>query len=180
MAVYVALLRAVNLGGATQVRMATLARMFGLSGWIDVRTVLQSGNVVLRGKTADPATIERDLESEAKRHLGLTTDFFVRTSPEWRTILSGNPFCSPAEHDPAHLVVTVLKEAPSSARWKELARSIRGREKVHGDGRCAYIVYPDGIGRSKLTAAVIERALGTRCTSRNWNTVRKLDELASS
>lgn len=180
MAAYVALLRAVNLGGPTQVRMAALAELVERAGWVDVQTLLQSGNVVFRGAAADPSEIEQGLESLAARRLGLTTDFFVRTGAEWHAIASKNPFSRAAAQDPAHLVVTLLKDAPSSVEWKQLAESIRGREEVRGEDRHAYVVYPDGIGRSKLTAAAIERALGTRCTSRNWNTVRKLDQMATA
>ena len=62
---------------------------------------------------------------------------------------------------------------------KALQQAIKGREVVRAKGRFAYIVYPDGIGRSKLTSALIEKMLGTRGTGRNWNTVLKLAALAA-
>jgi uncharacterized protein (DUF1697 family) len=180
MTVFVGLLRAVNLGGSTQVRMAELAGLLGRSGFEEVRTVLQSGNVVFRGKESDPSRIERTIESQLLGSLGLSTDVFVRRASEWQEIVRRNPFPRAAEADPAHLVVTVLKHAPTGDGWKALRGAIRGSEVVAGSGREAYIVYPDGIGHSKLTAAVIEKNLATRGTSRNWNTVLKLDQLVSS
>ncbi|MGA7862020.1 MAG: DUF1697 domain-containing protein [Thermoplasmata archaeon] len=180
MTVYVGLLRAVNLGGSTQISMATLAELMSRKGFEDVHTLLQSGNVVFRSEATDTGRLERTLETEVAKGLGLTTDFFVRTASEWREILQQNPFPREASEDPAHVVVTALKRAPSSEEWAALRSAIQGRERVRGSGRHAYIVYPDGIGRSKLTAGLIERKLATRGTSRNWNTVQKLGQLASS
>jgi uncharacterized protein (DUF1697 family) len=179
MTVFVSLLRAVNLGGPTQVRMTALASLLTKGGLEDVHTLLQSGNVVFSSDEPDSDRLERTLEIQLARGLGLTTDVFVRTRSEWQEILRRNPFPREAETDPAHLVVTCLKRAPTDEQWKALRGAIRGRETVHGSGRQAYIVYPDGIGRSKLTATLIEKQLATRGTSRNWNTVLKLDQLAA-
>jgi uncharacterized protein (DUF1697 family) len=71
----------------------------------------------------------------------------------------------------------VLKDAPKAGAVKALQAAITGREIVRAHGREAYLVYPDGIGPSKLTHALIEKTLGTRGTGRNWNTVLKLDVL---
>ena len=112
--------------------------------------------------------------------MGFEAEFFVRSAADWRSIVKSNPFPGEAARDPNHLLVTVLKTAPSPRQWQDLADAITGREKVVPSGRVGYFVYPDGIGRSKLTPTLLERKLGTRGTSRNWNTVRKLDELAFS
>ena len=71
-----------------------------------------------------------------------------------------------------------LKDAPDAADVKALQAAVKDREVIRADGRQAYIVYPDGIGRSRLTSALIEKKLGTRGTGRNWNTVVKLNALA--
>jgi len=126
------------------------------------------------------AELERLLEKEAKARLGLETDFFVRTGAEWREVVEGNPFPDEAESDPSHLLVFCLKEAPKAAAVEALQEAIRGREEVRAKGRHAYVTYPDGIGRSRLTNAVIEKHLGTRGTGRNWNTVRKLQALVEA
>ncbi len=74
----------------------------------------------------------------------------------------------------------VFKRAPKPADVEALRAAITGREVVEAVGAHAYLVYPDGIGRSRLTTALIERTLGTRGTGRNWNTVLKLAALAAS
>ena len=73
-----------------------------------------------------------------------------------------------------------LKAAPGEAELAALKSAIPGRERIEAHGRDLYIVYPDGIGRSKLTLALIERKLATRGTGRNWNTVLKLQALAGA
>ena len=113
----------------------------------------------------------------AKR-LKVQCDYLVRTAQEWRAIIAGNPFPDEAQSDPGHLVVMCLKTAPAKAAVQDLAAAIRGRELIRAVGRELYLVYPAGIGLSKLTGALIERKLNTRGTARNWNTVLKLAALA--
>ncbi len=172
----IALLRGVNVGGNQKIAMADLRTFMQQLGFADVKTLLQSGNVVFDGK-GSAAHLEARLEHEAAARLGLVTDFHVRTNREWRDVIAANPFPTEAERDPAHLVVVCLKEAVTPARVASLRAAIRGPERVEAQGRHAYIVYPAGIGTSKLTAAVIDAKLGTRGTARNWNTARKLEAM---
>jgi len=135
---------------------------------------------VFGSRSQPTAKLERLLHEATAKHLGVTTEFFVRTAKEWNAIVDANPFPAEAKRDPGHLVMMCLKDTPPPAALKALQAAIRGREAVKAKGPQAYFVYPDGIGRSKLTIAVIERILGTRGTARNWNTVTKLGALAES
>ncbi|MBM2812150.1 MAG: hypothetical protein HW416_2909 [Chloroflexi bacterium] len=171
---YVALLRGINVGGHAQVAMADLRNLLTGLGFGDVRSLLQSGNLVFRSDAQPGANIERLLEREAASRLDLRTDFLVRTADEWTKVVSSNPFAEIAERDPSHLVVMFLKAAPDEAAVDALRAAVVGREEVRAVGSQAYVTYPDGIGRSRLTIAVIESKLGTRGTGRNWNTVLKL------
>jgi uncharacterized protein (DUF1697 family) len=83
-----------------------------------------------------------------------------------------------AADDPSHVLVIFLKDTPDRAAVTALQQAITGREVVRAEGRQVYIVYPDGIGRSRLSNATIEKKLGTRGTGRNWNTILKLASLA--
>jgi uncharacterized protein (DUF1697 family) len=179
MSVHIALLRAVNVGGSTPVQMAALRALLTQMGFGEVRSLLHSGNLVFGGGSPGGSSLEPALEAAIAKRFALQIDVFVRTASEWHTIVAQNPFPREAEQDPGRLVVTVLKGAPSATAWKGLDAAIRGPEVVRGVGRHAYIVYPEGTGRSRLTLALIERQLGTRGTSRNWNTVTKLDVMAS-
>lgn len=174
---YVALLRAVNLGGHNKADMPALRELLTDLGLDDPRTVLRSGNVVFGADDRSAEELEQLLEAEAKRRLALDTEFFVRTAPEWGEIVASNPFPDEAKSDPSHLVVMVVKGAPDRQAVTALQEAITGRELAQAGGRHLYLVYPDGIGRSKLTAALIEKTLATRGTARNWNTVVKLADL---
>lgn len=178
MSVYIALLRAVNLGGDTVVKMDGLRRLVERTGFTRVRTVGASGNVVFRGGEVPTDDLASRLEARLARALGRTTRVFVRTSAEWKVTIDQNPFREEAVRDPSHLTCWALREAPTPARWRELTSSIPGRERAAGAGRECYLYYPDGIGRSRVTSALVERALGTQGTARNWNTVLRLSEIA--
>jgi uncharacterized protein (DUF1697 family) len=104
-------------------------------------------------------------------------DFFVRTAEELDAAIAHNPFPDEAKRDPAHLLILFLRDAPSPSAIKAMQGAIKGPELVRARGREAYLVYPEGIGRSKLTAAVLDKHVGTG-TGRNWNTILKLAALA--
>ncbi len=174
---YVAVLRAINLGAHNRIAMADLRAMCDTIGLANARTLLASGNLVFETRATSGAQLERLLEAASTTHLGVTTDYFVRSAREWQAIVDANPFPAEAKSDPDHLVMMCLRDAPGPAAVALLQSAITGREIVRAKGKQAYFVYPDGIGRSKLSIAVIEKALGTRGTARNWNTVRKLGEL---
>ncbi len=180
MTTYIALLRAINVGGTKTIAMADLRAFVEALGFDDARTLLQTGNVVFEGKAQGAAAIERLLESEAAKRLDLQTDFMIRTDKELAAIITRNRFPNEAKRDPSHLVVQFMKDAPTAAAVKSLQGAIKGPETVRAIGKQLYVVYPDGIGRSKLTAKLMEDKLGTRATGRNWNTVLKLAALTDS
>ena len=177
---YLVLLRGINVGGKSMVAMAELRAMFAEMGFADAKTLLQSGNVVFTAKGKAPAALEQPFEAEAEQRFRRRIDFFVRSAKDWQQIIADNPFSAEAKRDPGHLVVMCLKDAPAAAAVKALVAAIKGRETFRIAERNAYIVYPDGIGRSTLTNALIEKTLETRGTGRNWNTVLKLAELVEA
>jgi len=176
--IYIALVRGINVGGHRPVAMAELRETVAGLGFGDVRTILQSGNLIFRCDARTSASLEEMLEAEAKGRLKLHADFFVRSAKEWKEVVARNLFRKEAERDPGHLVVMFLKSAADSNDVKAIQAAITGPEIVRADGMQVYIVYPEGIGRSRLTNAVIEKKLGMRGTARNWNTVLKLGAIA--
>jgi uncharacterized protein (DUF1697 family) len=174
---YIALLRAVNLGSHNKIAMADVRELFDALGMRNVKTLLQSGNVVFSTARRDHGALELLFERRAVTNLGITTDFFVRSAAEWNQIVEGNPFAREAKSDPGHLILLAMKGTPDATAVASLRAAIKGRETFHVAGSHAYFVYPDGMGRSKLTVGVIERKLGFAVTGRNWNTVLKIRSL---
>jgi uncharacterized protein (DUF1697 family) len=178
MPTYISVLRAINLGAHNRIAMSDLKAMCGRIDLQDAQTLVVSGNLVFKSAIKSAAKLEQILEAASTKHLGVTTDYFVRSAAEWQDIIAANPFSAEAKRNPAYTVMMCLRDAPTAAQVASLQAAIKGREVVKARGKHAYFVYPDGQGRSKLTIAVIEKALGTRGTARNWNTVLKLGELS--
>ena len=179
MITYITLLRSINLAGHNKVKMVELRELISELGFGNVRSILQSGNFVFDSDAESPSQFEDVLKEAVEDRLGLKTALFVRAAKEWAATVADNPFPDEAKSDPAHLLVLFLKGAPHRKMVITLEKAIVGREHFHAKGRQLYIVYPDGIGRSRLTNPLIERKLDTHGTARNWNTVLKVASLTA-
>jgi uncharacterized protein (DUF1697 family) len=172
MSCQIALLRAINVGGHNLIAMSDLRKLCEALGLTEAKTLLQSGNLVFKCDRHTGAALESLLEKETAKRLGVTPDYLVRSAAELQQVVDRNPFPKAAKDDPGHLLV--LKAAPPASHVDALRAAIKGRETIQSDGKQLYIIYPDGVGRSKLTGTLIEKKLDTRGTARNWNTVLKL------
>ena len=166
---FVALLRGINVGGRNMVKMDALKALHESLGFKSVRTHLQSGNVVFQAKSADAARIEHAIQKTL--HMELTV--IVRTAAELRDALKRNPLPQRVSEASAYVIVFLSAEPDDPGALD----GYDGPEERRLLGRELYIYYGDGMGRSKLTNALIERKLGVKATARNWNTVNKLLEL---
>jgi uncharacterized protein (DUF1697 family) len=177
MTVYVSMLRAVNVGGTSRIKMDALRRVYESMGLADVRTLLQSGNVVFRSRLTDRARLVTRIEQEIERQLELRVVVIVRTLAEIASIVERGPVLSPRA-DPSRLLVMFLSAVPEPQAQAVLRNWHKGPEMLELRGPEIYLYYPAGIARSKLSAAVIEGKLDTAGTARNWNTLTKLLEVA--
>jgi uncharacterized protein (DUF1697 family) len=175
----IALLRAVNVGGA-KVIMSELRTMMEGLGFADAQTLLQTGNLVFDAPAGSDAALEARIEAALKETFGIETDVIVRTAQEWDAVIADNPMAEAAKVDPGHLLVMPLKTPVEDGALERLRAVIKGRETVEIAGRTLYAFYPDGIGTSKLLITVIERRLAAKTTGRNWNTTLKLQALANA
>lgn len=167
MTVYVALLRAVNVGGTGKLPMTELKAMCEAAGFRQVRTYIASGNVVFESG-ASAARVKALLEARLKDYAGKPVGVMVRTAEELVAVLKANPFPKAA---PARTLVTFLDDAPPKDALKH-ATGVRGEEMRLG-AREIYIHYGDGIGTSKLRIPAAKDG-----TARNINTVAALVKLA--
>lgn len=173
------LLRAVNVGGR-RLAMADFKQALTGLGHDAPVTVAATGNAVVGVDDEVGPALEAALEAGLERALGGPNEVFVRDAGQFAAIVAGNPFPQMAADDPSHLVVVFLKGEPTAEGLAALRGKIVGPETVAAGPACLYVCYPDDIGHSKLTAAVIERALKLRGTGRNWNTVTKLAALTAA
>jgi len=141
------------------------------NGFENVRTVLATGNVVF-SFGAGIEDVSKRLTDILVCH-GLGNKIFLRRPGDLEDVVARNPFADAAEARPNHLLVLFLETEPSPEQIATLLAH-RGPERTAVVGREVFIDYVEGVGRSKLTPAVLERALRQPGTARNWNTVAKL------
>lgn len=175
---YVALLRAVNVGGRNRIAMADLRELLEGLGYEDVRTHLQSGNAVFSAGATRPERVGRDIEGALERELGLAARVLVRTRAELGRVIAANPLVEMAD-DHARLLVMFLSDRPDRAVLSELSPADFEPEVFAFGEREIYAWYPQGAGVTKLSNAYWERRLGVVSTGRNWKTVTRLLELAA-
>jgi uncharacterized protein (DUF1697 family) len=174
---YIVLLRGINVGRAHRVGMAPLRELLTARGHAEVRTHLQSGNVLLDSDlTADDLTA--DVEAALAGTFGFEVPVVVRTAPELAAVLAADPLAG-TWTDPARYSVTFLAGPPDPALVTALPATPREDEQYRLVGRELYLWLPEGLRRSALGAWRWERLLGVTGTARNWNTLRALVDLTA-
>ena len=168
MTTFIALLRAVNVGGTGMLPMKILAAMCGELGFTEVRTYIQSGNVVFRSKLTKEKT-QAALERALAAHMGKKVDVMLRDLDELKAVLEANPF---PDGEPAKIIVAFSSSPVDKKLFKGIAAP--GGEQVIPGRQEIYIYYPDGMGRSKLKLPKSDSV----STARNINTVGKLVAIA--
>jgi uncharacterized protein (DUF1697 family) len=176
-AIYIALVRGINVGGKNMLPMSALTRMFDDAGCADVRTYIQSGNVVFTATAACAKRLCDDVAQAVQKRFGFRPGVVLRTAGEITSVAANNPF--PGEGaDEGLLHVAFLAEKPDARHIAALdpARSPGDSFKVRG--REVYLCLANGAGKTKLSNAYLESTLGTTSTMRNWRTLLKLSEMA--
>jgi uncharacterized protein (DUF1697 family) len=169
---YVALLRGINVSGRNKIAMSDLRDLFETLGHADVRTYIQSGNVVFGAKTGSPAGVRSAIEKRIADNFGLGVTVLLRTRAELAMVLKHNPFGAEAH-------VTFLDDVPDRVRVAAIDASKYAPDALAVHGREVFVRCPNGYGRTKIHNTFFERALATRATTRNWKTVTKLAEWAA-
>ena len=174
----IALLRGVNVGGATRVPMAELKALCGRIGLEKAETYIQSGNVVFESDTA-PDALEARLEDALRTAFGFAPAVMVRSADQWSAYAAGCPFPEAAEKEANLVLLGLCKRPPRPEAAGELeARGANG-ERVAIAGDALWFHYAGGVGPSKLSPSLIDRLAGAPVTARNWRTVLKLRDMAA-
>jgi uncharacterized protein (DUF1697 family) len=176
MARHVVLLRGINIGSRNRVSMPKLREALEEAGFTDVKTYLQSGNVVLESR-AKPETVRRKVEQLIEEQFGLEIAVVVRTKAELAGVAKRDPHAKIAK-DPKRYQVTFLSKKLPAKTVRELEQAAAPDERMVVAGREVYAWHPAGVARSKLWSKLAGQGLGVTATSRNWTTVEALLELA--
>ncbi len=171
----IALLRGINVGGHNKLPMAQLRQVAADVGFIDVRTYIQSGNLVA-STDLDPEVAGDVLAVAVREATGLRIPIIVRSAQQWADVIAANPF--PDAPDPGTEVHVIFLPAPSSAAIQAFDASGFAPESLAVVGSEIYLHLPDGMGHSLLAVAVNRLADARTGTARNWNTVREVARIA--
>lgn len=171
------MLRGINLGPRRRVPMADLRALLAGAGYEDVRTYVQSGNIVL-GSPAKPVVVERELNELISAHFGFDVPVIVRSRAQLAAVVKANPLGDVADN-PKRYQVSFLTQAPPAELVARMAQQAAESERVVALGREIYAWHPEGVARSKLWNALAGARLGVTATARNWTTVTALLEMAS-
>jgi uncharacterized protein (DUF1697 family) len=172
---YIALLRGINVGGKV-LKMADLKDAVAKLGFQDIRTYLQSGNLVFRTAKAGNDVLAGRISDAIRAHKAMDVTVMVRDAAAWSKIVAGNPYAQ-ARELPKTVHTFILDQAPEAARIDALKAKEASREEWQIVDGTLYLHTPDGFGKSVL-GNIIERTLKVPMTARNWNTVLALQELA--
>jgi uncharacterized protein (DUF1697 family) len=171
---YIALLRAINVGGHT-VKMDRLRALFGEMNFAAVETFIASGNVVFESPVEDAALLEERIQAHLQRSLGYPVATFVRSPAELGAVAAYRPFGdAELEAEGGALMVSFLASPPTAEGTERLMRHRSAIDEFHVQGREAYWLCRTRISGSAFSGALLERALGMPATMRNVTTVRKL------
>jgi uncharacterized protein (DUF1697 family) len=176
--VYVSMLRGVNVGGHSRLKMGALKGAYTAIGLGNVHTLLQSGNVLFTSRATDRQALAKRIMQEIERRFDLQIEVLIRTLDEIRMLVARGPTTPRA--DPNKLLVMFLARVPDARAQSALVKEHKGPEMIEIRGPEVYLYYPDGVGRSKLTNAFLENKLEAAGTARNWNTLTKLVELGAT
>ena len=175
---YIALLRGINVGRHKRIKMADLIKTFESIGFENVKTYLQSGNIIFEYNTVDEAKIAEEIKAKISEAFEFSVNVIIRTDDELENIVDNNPFVGKNGIALDKLHVTFLADIPDPEIISNLDINKDETERFEVINREVYLYCPNGYGRTKLTNDVFEKKLNTAATTRNWKTTNRLLEMS--
>ncbi|RAV21130.1 DUF1697 domain-containing protein [Paenibacillus contaminans] len=177
MAIYIGLLRGINVGGKNKIKMADLKSSLETMGLSRVQTYIQSGNVLFESEE-EAETLTKRIELEIKTVFGIAAAVVLRTAPELERIIASCPFDANALSEGESIQLTLLTETPAQEKIALLSEGKSDIDEFRIAGLEIYLLFRQSVLDSKLAANL--QKLGSIATTRNWNTIVKLDSLAKA
>lgn len=174
---YIALLRGINVSGKNKIPMKELRELVSESGYEDIQTYIQSGNILFRSDRADEEIISEEIHEAIKSKYGFDVPVLVLCEEDWIDAFEGNPLI---DKEIKFLYVTFLAESPQEIPTDELEKAKGAGEEYIIKEKLIYLYYPNGYGRTKMDNQLFERKLKVRATTRNWKTVTALREMLNA
>lgn len=173
---FIVLLRGINVSGQKLIKMADLRESLSKAGFEAVQTYIQSGNIILETKESGAEVVEQQVKELILNDFGFDVKVMVTTADYLKQSVAQNPF---PEADIKRLALAIMDSQPLPERIALLGDVDKGSEEFMIDGLNIYLHAPDGFGKAKLHNNLFESKLKVNATTRNWNTINKLIDLAN-
>jgi len=176
---FISILRGINVSGQKKIKMADLKSLFETLGFQNVKTYIQSGNVIFDAIAKNKSSLKKCIEQAIKEKYQFHVPVEIRTSRELENVIKRCPF-GPVDlvNEGTKVLVTFLALPPVQAKISDIQKYVLAPEKLVVSGKEVYLYCPNGYGKSKLSNTFLEQKLGVDATTRNWKSVHKLYELS--
>jgi uncharacterized protein (DUF1697 family) len=178
MPVVISMLRGVNVGSHKRIKMDALRRVYEALKFENVRTFIQSGNVIFRTKEKKLPALAKKIQAAIDGEFGFRVEVILRSTDELRRAIAANPFAKRRDVEPGKLLISFLDAEPGADARATLQRLKDYPEELHLKGRELYIYFPDGAGKTKLPWSSLEKLFKVNGTARNLNSAIKMLAIA--
>ena len=178
MKTYIALLRGINVSGHKILKMELLRKVLGELHFENIKTYIQSGNVIFDSSITDITALEYQIAKKIAEHFGFLVPVRITTLKELKTIVAKNPFVEENLLDSVLPYVAFLSHVPALTDMEQLQAFDFGNDKFVNSNRILYLWYAESAAKTKLSNVIIEKKLQLKATSRNWKTILRLIALA--
>lgn len=178
MSTYISLLRGINVSGQKSINMPALVETYKKLGLIDVKTYVQSGNVIFSSPETDPLLLARKIEQEIKNDFGHEVPVIIFDIDTLKQLINDNPFIEDKNKEPSLMYVTFLSSKPGNTSNKPIEDKKQEGEEIFFTDVAVYLYCPHGYGNTKLNNNFLETKLKVTATTRNWKTTNELYRIA--
>lgn len=179
METYISILRGINVGGRNKIKMDALMSLYKNLDFVNIRSYVQSGNVIFSSKKNDVKVLENQISLQIKKAFGLDVPVFVLNVNTLKDIIKGNPFTKDNKKNSAFMHVTFLSNQPKQFDKESIYKKRSENEEIAFVSNAVYLYCPNGYGNTKLSNNFLERKLNVPATTRNWKTTTELFTLAT-
>lgn len=177
---YISILRGINVSGQKMIKMPELIKMYESLNFKKVKTYIQSGNVIFQEKKTNCPDLEKKISKQISIDFHFEVPVLVKEEKELITVLKNNPFVNNRKEDITKLHVTFLSEDPEHGDLEKIKNGQYNGDEYIFSGKTIYLFCPNGYGRTKLTNNFFENKLKVVASTRNWNTINQLVEIAAN
>ena len=177
---FIAILRGINVSGKNIIKMQVLKDLLIKSGFANVQTYIQSGNIVFQTRISDNSVLEQKIRDSISGEFGFSVPVMVLKNDELRKIIDANPFLKDPSKEIQFLHITFLSDSPDKEKINILREKQYGADEFEYSGKVIYLYCPSGYGNTKLTNTMLENKLKVTATTRNLKTSQELLKIAEN